>query len=111
MLPATPAPAQAGDPATTVENVIQACREKDGGRLRTFIANDVSEADIQALFARGTDVRLVGRAPAAIEADAAAVDVRLEITREGKTETVDDIWDLELGADGVWRLVGLPDCF
>lgn len=103
--------APAGDPATTIENVIQACREKDAARLRTFVAGEVLEEDIQALFARGADVRLVGRTPAAIDDGQATVDVRLEINRGGETETVERTWELEQNTDGVWRFAELPDCF
>ena len=108
-LPTLDAAAPAGDPGVTVENVIQACREKDSGRLRTFVAGAVSEEEIQALFRRGTDVRLAGRTQPRIEGKRATVEVRLE--RDGEMELVERTWELERGADGVWRFTTLPDCF
>lgn len=117
-VPATPAvtpspesPSPPGDPGVTVEQAIQACREKDGDRLRSFIADEVSEEAIQELFERGTDVRLAGRTPPAIEDGRAIVAVRLEVRRSGELETVDRVWELERGSDGVWRFTSLPDCF
>ena len=107
--PTPDAAAPTGDPGVTVEHVIQACREKDGARLRSFIAGPVSEEEIQGLFQRGTDVRLAGRTPPRIEGGRATVEVRLQ--RDGENEVVELTWELERGADGVWRLTTLPDCF
>ena len=107
--PTPDAAAPTGDPGVTVENVIQACREKDGARLRSFVAGPVSEEEIQALFERGTDVRLAGRTPPRIDGGRATVEVRLQ--RDGEKELVERTWELEQGDDGVWRFTTLPDCF
>ncbi len=107
--PTPDAAAPAGDPGVTVENVIQACREKDSARLRSFIAGAVSEEEIQALFRRGSDVRLAGRTPPRIDGERATVEVRLQ--RDGESQLVERTWELERGADGVWRFTSLPDCF
>ena len=101
----------AGDPAVTVENVVLACREKDVRRLQSFVAAAVSEEEVRALFALGTLERLAGRSPPVIEDGRATVAVRLEVRRGGEPETVERTWELERGADGVWRLTALPDCF
>lgn len=109
-----PSPASvpaAGDPAAAVENAVLACREKDAERLRTFIAVPVSDQAIQALFARGTDVRLASRTPALTDDGRASVDVRLEIHREGAVDNVQRTWQLARGADGIWRFTELPDCY
>lgn len=100
-----------GDPGGTIENVILACSEKNGPLLRTFVAQPVSDEELDALFAVGTDVRLAVRAPAEVEGDRATVEVRLEVTREGEAQLVDRTWELERGADGVWRFIELPDCY
>ena len=110
---ASPSPAAlalSGDPGVTVENVVLACREKDVERLRSFVATPVSDEDVLALFARGTDVILKSEMPEA-QGDRATVDVRLEVRRDGEIETVERLWELERGADGVWRLTELPDCY
>ena len=113
-LPSTSTPEQvapAGDPGVTVESAIQACREKDGDRLRSFVTDAVSDDQLQALFGKGTDVRLASRTPATVEAGQATVSVRLDLRRGGELETVDRTWELERGSDGVWRFTTLPDCF
>jgi len=109
--PSPPALAPSGDPGVTVENAVQACREKNIDLLRTFVAGTVSEADADALFARGDDVRLALRQQSVIDGDRASVQVSLEIQRNGATETVARSWNLERGADGVWRFLELPDCY
>lgn len=101
----------AGDPGVTVENAVLACREKDANRLRSFVAGAVPEEEVQALFTRGTDVQLLGQTVLRAEDRQATVDVRLEVHRDGETELVERTWELERGADGVWRLTALPDCF
>jgi hypothetical protein len=100
-----------GDPGVAVEQAVQACRQKDPGLLRSFVAPEVSDEEIAALLARGSDVRLLGRLPAAIDGDAATVEVRLEVDRDGETEDVERVWELERGVDGVWRFTSLPDCY
>ena len=103
--------APSGDPGAVVEQLVLACKEKDAQLLRSFLAATVSDADIEALFARGDDVRLAQREPAEIDGDRATVDVRLEIQRGGKIEAVDRTWRLARGAGGVWRFSELPDCY
>ena len=100
-----------GDPALTVEHAIQACREKNGELLRSFVAVAVRAEEIQALFDRGADVRLEIQTVPRVEDGRATVDVRLEVTRAGEIETVDRAWELVRGADGFWRFTALPDCF
>ena len=90
---------------------MQACREKDGQLVRGFVAAPVPDAEIEALFARGDDVRLMLRTPAEIEDGGATVEVRLEIRRGGELDTVDRVWQLAFGDDGVWRFTALPDCY
>ncbi len=110
-MPSPTSPSAAGDPAVTVVNTILACREKDAALLRSFVAGTVPEGAIQALFARGTDVLLKRQAPAVIDDGKATVELRLEVHRDGEIETAERIWELERGADGVWRFTELPDCF
>lgn len=109
--PTPEAPDSLGDPGVTVEQAVQACREKDVDRLRSFIAGDESDQDIREMFDRGTDVRLASRTPPVVEDERATVAVRLEVRRSGELETVDRFWELERGSDGVWRFTSLPDCF
>ncbi len=101
----------AGDPAVTVVNAVLACREKDAALLRSFVASTVPEGAIQALFARGTDVLLKRQAPAVIDDRRATVELLLEVHRDGAIESAERTWELERGADGVWRFTRLPDCF
>ena len=95
----------------TVEHAIQACREKNGELLRIFVAVAVRAEEIQALFDRAADVRLVSRTAVQVEDGQATVSVRLEVTRADEIETVDRTWELVRGADGFWRFTALPDCF
>jgi len=110
---ATPAAtfAPAGDAGAVVEQLVQACREKDAPVARGFVAAPVPDAEIEALFARGDDVRLVSRTPAEIEDGRATVEVRLEIRRGGELDTVARVWQLARGDGGVWRFTELPDCY
>ncbi len=107
---ANPAP-PGGDPGVTVRNVVLACREKDGDRLRSFVAVPVPEQELEALFARGSDVRLLSQTVPQTEDQQATVMVRLSVQRDGEEELVQRTWDLEQGTDGVWRLTALPDCY
>ncbi len=100
-----------GDPGVTVEQVIQACREKNGGLLRNFVAEVVSEQELEELFERGTDVMLKGRTFPEVEDGVATVEVHLEVRRNGEALMVHRAWELERGPDGVWRLKSLPDCY
>jgi hypothetical protein len=107
----TPTPAVlSSDLSATIENVVLACREKDAALLRTFLAAPVPDEQVQALFALGRDVVLKGQTPA-ITGDQASVTVELEIQRATGTERVQRIWQLVRGADGLWRLAALPDCY
>jgi hypothetical protein len=108
--PETTAPA-VGDPGVTVLNVVLACREKDGARLRSFVATPVSERELQALFGRGSDVRLLSQTVPQAEDGRATVTVRLSVRGDGEEEIVERNWELEQGSDGVWRLTVLPDCY
>ena len=109
--PSTETISPAGDPGVTVGQVIQACREKDADRLRSFVAGAVTQQEVEALFARGTDVQLMSQTVPRAEGGRATVIVRLRVRRDGATETADRAWELEWDADGVWRLTALPDCF
>ena len=110
-VPPAPEAARASDPAVTVENAVQACREKNDTMLRGFVAGDVPDAEIEALFARGTDVLLTGRSVPEIDGDSATVEVMLEIHRDTEIEDVQRSWQLDRGDDGVWRFPELPDCY
>ncbi len=94
----------------TIENAVLACREKDAALLRAFLATPVPDEQIQALFALGRDIVLKGQTPA-ITGDQASVTVELEIQRATGTERVQRTWQLVHGADGLWRLTALPDCY
>lgn len=108
----TPKPASpGGDPGVTVHNVVLACREKDGDLLRSFVATPVQERELQALFDRGSDVRLLSQTVPEAEDGRVTVTVRLSVQRAGEEEVVERTWELEQGSDGVWRLAVLPDCY
>jgi len=91
--------------------LVQACREKDAQLVRNFVAAAVPDAEIDALFSLGDDVRLTLRTPAEIEDGIATVEVRLEIRRGGELDSVARTWQLVRGSDGVWRFTALPDCY
>ncbi len=101
----------AGDPGVTVQQAILACREKNAPLLRTFVSGEVTDEEIEALFARGRDVRLVAQREAQIEDGAAVVEVTIEVQRDDGVDTIALPWELERGPDGVWRFVALPDCY
>ena len=103
--------APGGDPTVTVEQAILACREKNAGVLRSFVGADVTDAEIEALFARGRDVRLLVQAEPVLDDSTASVDVRLHIDRDAGFDEVDRSWQLVRGDDGVWRFTSLPDCY
>jgi hypothetical protein len=109
-LPSPTVTVLSGDAVVTIENVVLACREKDATLLRTFLATPVPDEQVQALFALGRDVVLKGQTPA-ITGDQASVTVELEIQRATGTERVQRTWQLVRGADGLWRLTALPDCY
>jgi hypothetical protein len=115
--PATPIseptlpPQVLGDPGVTVENVVQACQVKDAALLSSFLAAPVDPDEIEAMFARGTDVRLAVRRPAEIEGSLATVELTLEVHGAIDNGLIDRTWELEQGEDGVWRLTELPDCY
>lgn len=110
----TPTPrslAPAGEVSVTVENAIRACREKNAELLRSFVLDAVSLEEIQALFERGTDVQLKSQSVPPVDDGRATVEVVIEISRDDGVETAGRSWELERGADGVWRFDKLPDCF
>jgi hypothetical protein len=112
--PTVPAPtgiAPPGDPGVTVEQALLACREKNSAVLRSFVSGDVTDAEIEAMFVRGRDVRLLVQAEPETADASATVDVRLRIDRESGAEEVERTWSLVRGDDGVWRFVALPDCY
>jgi hypothetical protein len=89
--PATNAPtgpAPQGDPGVTIEQAILACREKNAGKLRAFVAADLMDSEIEALFSRGRDVRLLLQAEPEIFESNATVDVRQRVERETGAEEV-----------------------
>lgn len=100
-----------GEVSVTVVNAIRACREKNAELLRSFVLDAVSIEEIQALFDRGTDVRLLSQSVPVVEDGRATVDVVIEIIHEFGGEPVSRSWELERGVDGVWRFTELPDCF
>ncbi|MDP3766530.1 MAG: hypothetical protein Q8S13_00815 [Dehalococcoidia bacterium] len=103
--------APGGDPGVTVLNVVLACREKDGERLRSFVEGPVTDQEIEALFALGTDLQLLSQTEPVVEDDRASVTVRLQVRRDAESEDVERVWELVRGDDGVWRFPTLPDCY
>ncbi len=107
---ATPTPVLSSDLGRTIENVVLACREKDAVTLRSLIAGNVAQQQIDALFALGRDVVLKSQTPS-MDGDQASVSVALEITRATGSENVERTWQLTQGPGGLWRLDALPDCY
>jgi hypothetical protein len=98
------------DITRTIENVVLACRQKDAALLRTYIAADVSVPQTEALFALGRDVTLRSQT-ASVTGDQASVALDLQIERDTGFENVRRTWQLTHGADGLWHLTALPDCY
>lgn len=112
------APQPGGQPEVSVDNVILACREQDAEAVRQFIIEDVrseiTDEQIEEMFGGGADVRAVSQSTETQTVNGvgtATVSVRLEVTRDGGTETIDREWQLEREDDGVWRFTELPECF
>jgi hypothetical protein len=106
----TPTPVLSSDLGRTIENAVLACREKDAVTLRSLIAADVTDQQIDALFALGRDVVLKSQTPS-INGDQASVIVGLLTTRTTGAENVQRTWQLTQGPDGLWRFDALPDCY
>ena len=110
-VPTVPPVVLAGDPTLAVVNLIQACREKNIDSVRGFVANAVPDRDIEALFARGTDLQLLSQTVPTSPDDTAEVTVRLRVFRNGETEEVERTWELERDEEGIWLFTELPDCY
>ena len=111
----TPAPTPTstpvlGEPKTIVETAVTACRRKDGELLASLVSGSVSDAELEALFARGSDVQLRSFTFPREEGSVVTVAVGLLIQRDGGAEEVERMWELEQQGD-VWRFTSLPDCF
>jgi hypothetical protein len=106
----TPTPVLSSDLGRAIENAVLACREKDAATLRSLVAGDVTQQQIDALFALGRDVVLKSQTPS-INGNAASVTVELQITRTTGFENVQRTWRLTQGPDGLWRFDALPDCY
>ena len=93
----------------TIEEAVNACREKDGAMLRTLLAVEVTDEDLEELFARGSGLRLLAQdEDPEIDAGRATIEVTLDV---GATDPLERSWELEEGSDGVWRFTSLPDCY
>jgi len=90
---------------------VQACREKDTERLRALVPASVSDDEIAHMLAGGSDVQLLSQSVPDTSGDSVSIDVSVRVTSESGPTIVQRTWDLERGADGVWRLTALPDCF
>ena len=108
---ATPTPTPVlGEPKTIVEIAVTACRRKDGELLASLVSGSVSDAELEALFGRGSDVQLRSFTFPQEEGTVVSVTVGLLIQREGGADEVERVWVLEQTGD-VWRFTSLPDCF
>ena len=106
----TPA-ARADDPGAAIAGVVQACRTKDAAALRGLIAGDVTDQEIQQMFAQGQDVQLISQSIPEESGDRATIDVTLRITHDSGETVVQRSWDVARGEDGGWRLTSLADCY
>ena len=96
-----------GDLRETIGNAVLACLEKNVSLLRSFVAGDTTDAEIEAMFARGSGVRLLAQdADPAIEDGMVTVEVSLDA---GADEPVEREWELERGDDSLWRFTSVPD--
>jgi hypothetical protein len=107
----TPFVAARSDPGSTVSAVVQACREKDAERLRALVPASVSGDEIARMLAGGRDVQLLSQSVPDAGGDSVSIDVSLRVTNDRGAIVVQRTWDLERGADRVWRLTELPKCF
>ena len=108
---ATPTPTPVlGEPKTIVEIAVTACRRRDGELLASLVSGGVSDAELEELFAKGSDVQLRSFTFPAEEGSIVSVTVGLFIQRDGGAEEVERMWELEQIGD-VWRFTSLPDCF
>jgi hypothetical protein len=108
-LPPTRPPAATG-PGAAVTAVVRACREKNAAALRSYIPDDVTGAEIAAMFARGSDVQLLSQSVPDTSEDSARIDVSLRVTSDAGEEIVQQTWQLER-IEGSWKLTELPECY
>ncbi len=99
-----------GEPKTIVEIAVTACRRKDGELLASLVSGGVSDAEVAALFSRGSDVQLRSFTFPTDDDSIANVVVVLQIQRTSGAEEVERMWELEQQGD-VWRFTSLPDCY
>jgi hypothetical protein len=83
---------------------------KDGELLSRLVIGGASEAEIEALFALGSDAQLRSFTFPADEGETATVSVGLLIQRSTGAEEIERTWELEQTEDG-WLFTSLPDCF
>lgn len=109
-MPTATIPLAASDPKTSVETAVGACRVKDGDLLSRLVIGGASDAELEQLFARGSDVRLRSFTFPTDEGAIVSVSVGLLIQRPTGAEEVERTWELERSEDG-WLFTSLPDCY
>ena len=109
-MPTATTPLAASDPKTSVETAVGACRVKDGELLSRLVIGGAADAELEALFALGSDVQLRSFTFPTDEGDTVSVSVGLLIQRQTGDEEVERTWELERSEDG-WLFTSLPDCF
>ena len=107
----TPPIAVSNDPGATVIAVVQACREKNVAQLRALVVAPTSDEEISAMYARGNDVQLLSQSVPDGGTDSVSIDVSLRVMSDEGETVVQRAWELERGADRVWRLSALPECY
>ena len=97
-------------PRIAVETAIRACREKDGDALAGLVLGGAAQADIDAMFALGSDVRLLVFSIPDEAGDVVETTVTLAVQRPTGAEEVERTWELQRTPEG-WLFTSLPTCY
>ena len=63
------------------------------------------------MLAGGSDIQLLSQSVPDPGGDSVSIEVSLRVTNDSGANVVQRTWGLERGADRIWRLTALPDCY